>query len=103
MTTRLQCHAPLVDLPYVNGRKTIQTMTDKRSGAWELIPGPSTLREILYALTQVAPQEFVQEQQRVRTHRRRFRMHTHSAKQSKAQLKDLARRWKMLPADDVPK
>jgi len=75
----------------------------QRSGAWELIPGPSTLRETVHALTQVAPREFQQEQQRVQTHRRRFRMHTRSAKQSDAQLKDLVRRWKMLPADKVPK
>lgn len=75
----------------------------QRSGAWELIPGPSTLRETVHALTQVAPQEFEQEQQRVCTHRRRFRMHTRSAKHSDAQLKDLVRRWKMLPADNVPK
>lgn len=75
----------------------------QRTGAWELIPGPSTLRETVHALTQVAPQEFEQEQQRVRTHRRRFRMHTRSVKQSNAQLKDLVRRWKMLPADNAPK
>ena len=75
----------------------------QRSGAWELIPGPSTLRETIQALTQVAPQEFEQEQQRVRTHRRRFRMHTRSTKQADAQLKDLVRRWKMLPLDNVPK
>jgi hypothetical protein len=75
----------------------------QRSGAWELIPGPSTLRETVQALTQVAPQEFEQEQQRVQTHRRRFRMHTRSTKQSDAQLKDLVRRWKKLPADNVPK
>ncbi len=75
----------------------------QRSGAWELIPGPSTLRETVHALTQVAPQEFEQEQQRVRTHRRRFRMHTRSPKQSDAQLKDLVRRWKMLSVDNVPK
>jgi len=72
----------------------------QRSGAWELIPGPSTLRETIQALTQVAPQEFEQEQQRVRTHRRRFRLHTRSAKQADAQLKDLVRRWKMLPASN---
>lgn len=75
----------------------------QRSGAWELIPGPSTLRETVQALTEVAPQEFKQEQQRVRTHRRRFRMHTRSTKQSAAQLKDLVHRWKMLASDNVPK
>jgi hypothetical protein len=75
----------------------------QRSGAWELIPGPSTLRETVHALTQVVPQEFEQEQQRVGMHRRRFRMHTRSAKRSDAQLKDLVHRWKMLPPDNVPK
>ena len=75
----------------------------QRSGAWELILGPSTLRETVHALTQVALQEFEQEQQRVRTHRRRFRMHTRSARQSDAQLKDLVRRWKLLSSDNVPK
>lgn len=75
----------------------------QRSGAWELIPGPSTLRETVHALTQVTPREFEQEQLRVRTHRRRFRMHTRSAKQSDAQLKNLVRRWRMLPSDNVPK
>jgi hypothetical protein len=75
----------------------------QRSGAWELIPGPSTLRETVQALTQVAPHEFQQEHARVRTHRRRFRMHTRSVKQAEAQLKDLVRRWKTFPADNVPK
>ena len=74
----------------------------QRSGAWELIPGPSTLRETIQVLTQVAPREFQREQQRVRMHRRRFRMHTRSVKQSDAQLKELVRRRKMLPADDPP-
>lgn len=74
-----------------------------RSGAWELIPGPSTLCETIQALAQVAPHEFQQEQERVRMHRRRFRMHTRSVKQADAQLKDLVRRWKNLPADNVPK
>ena len=44
----------------------------QRKGAWELIPGPSTLRETVQALTHVAPQEFEQEQQRVHTHRLGF-------------------------------
>jgi hypothetical protein len=75
----------------------------QRSGAWELIPGPSTLRETIQVLTQVAPHEFEQEQQRVQGHRHRFRMHTRSGKQARAQLKDVVRRWKMLPMDSPPK
>jgi ABC-type transporter Mla subunit MlaD len=75
----------------------------QRSGAWELIPGPNTLRETTEALSQVAAQDFAEEQQRVRGHRRRFRMHTRSARQAKAQLKDLVRRWKSLPATNPRK
>ncbi|MBI5034359.1 MAG: hypothetical protein HZB51_27875, partial [Chloroflexi bacterium] len=44
-----------------------------------------------------------EERERVQTHRQRFRMHTRSVKRSKAQLKDIVRRWKSLPVDDVPK
>lgn len=75
----------------------------QRSGAWELIPGLGTLRETIQAIARIQPPEFRSEQLRVQTHRRRFRMHTRSAKQSDAQLKKLVRRWKMLPADNVSK
>ncbi len=73
-----------------------------REGAWELIPGPGSLPETIEALSQVDYHEFLQEQQRVLTHRRRFRLHTRSAKQSQAQLKQLVRRWKALPATSGP-
>lgn len=75
----------------------------QRSGAWELIPGPSTLRETQEALAQVKSEDYQEERERVQTHRQRFRMHTRSVKRSKAQLKDIVRRWKSLPVDDVPK
>jgi hypothetical protein len=75
----------------------------QRQGAWELIPGPSTLRETVEALRQIEPQELEQEQLRVRFHRQRFRMHTRSPRQAAAQFKDLVRRWKKLPADNLPK
>jgi len=41
-----------------------------------------------------------QEQQRVRAHRDRFRLHTRSAKQAQAQLAQLADQWALLPAGD---
>ena len=57
-----------------------------REGAWELIPGPGSLFETIQAISQVDDNEFLQEQQRVLNHRRRFRLHTRSAKQSDAPL-----------------
>jgi hypothetical protein len=68
-----------------------------REGAWELIPGLNSLPETIEAIAQVEQQEFWQEQRRVQNHRQRFRLHTRSAKQSEAQLKDLVRRWRALP------
>jgi hypothetical protein len=73
-----------------------------REGAWELIPGLGTLAETVKAIAQVEPQEFLQEQRRVRAHRKRFRLHTRSTKQSQTQLKGLVRRWKALPATAPP-
>jgi len=73
-----------------------------REGAWELIPGLGSLSETIEAISQVATHELREEQQRVRTHRRRFRLHTRSAKQSQAQLKDLIHRWRALPAARAP-
>jgi hypothetical protein len=73
-----------------------------REGAWELIPGPGSLPETIQAISQVDDTEFQQEQQRVRSHRRRFRLHTRSAPQSDAQLKQLVKRWKALPATSGP-
>ena len=73
-----------------------------REGAWELIPGPGSLPETIEAISQVNYNEFRQEQERVLTHRRRFRLHTRSAKQSHAQLGQLVKQWKALPAISGP-
>jgi len=73
-----------------------------REGAWELIPGPGSLPETIEAISHVDDHEFLQEQQRVLTHRKRFRLHTRSAKQSQVQLKQLVKRWKALPATSGP-
>jgi hypothetical protein len=50
----------------------------QREGAWELIPRPDSLRDSIYALSHVDPDEFAQERERLRTHRARFRLHTRS-------------------------
>jgi hypothetical protein len=73
-----------------------------REGAWELIPGPGSLSETTQAISQVDYNEFLLEQQRVLIHRRRFRLHTRSAQQSDAQLKQLVKRWKALPVASGP-
>jgi hypothetical protein len=74
-----------------------------RDGAWELIPGPGSLPETIQAISQVDDTDFRQEHQRVRIHRRRFRLYTRSTKQSDAQLQQLVKRWKALPATSGPK
>jgi hypothetical protein len=74
-----------------------------REGAWELIPGRPTLSETVAALSQVDPQAFQQESARLRAHRAGFRVQTRSAKLSQRQLKNIIRRWKALPAAEVPK
>ncbi len=67
-----------------------------RQGAWELIPHPDSLSATVTALAQVDFDEFAQERKRIRNHRRRFRLHTRSPKQSQAQLAKLALRWDAL-------
>ncbi len=69
-----------------------------REGAWELIPGPASLAETIAAISQVEGQALRQEERRVQSHRARFRLHTRSVKHSQAQLKQLVRHWKALPA-----
>jgi hypothetical protein len=64
----------------------------QRDGAWELIPRPDSLPELENAFSQVNPDDFQLERQRVREHRRRFRLHTRSQKQSRTQLNLLEKR-----------
>jgi hypothetical protein len=82
------------------GQKGLVKRIIQREGAWELIPRPDSLRDTISALSHVDPDAFSQERQRIRQHRARFRLHTRSAKQSRAQLKQLEQRWKALPPLD---
>ena len=75
------------------GQKGLVRRILQRDGAWELIPRPISLEETVKALSLVDPAEFQQERQRVRQHRDRFRLHTRSAKQSRAQLNRIEQRW----------
>jgi rRNA maturation protein Nop10 len=82
------------------GQKGLVKRIIQREGAWELIPHPDSLRDTVSALSHVDPDDFSQERQRIRNHRARFRLHTRSAKRSRAQLKQLEQRWKTLPPID---
>jgi len=82
------------------GQKGLTRRIVQRAGAWELLPHPSTLADTVAALARVATADLRQEQQRVREHRGRFRLHTRSAKQAQAQLAQLVDRWALLPAGD---
>jgi hypothetical protein len=84
------------------GQKGLTRRLLQRAGAWELIPHPATLSETVTALSGVDTQELRQEQQRVRTHRNRFRLHTRSAKGSRTQLGHLEHRWIAIPAPSGP-
>ena len=83
------------------GQRGLAKRMIHRQGAWELIPRPGSLPDTVTALSQVDNQAFVQERQRLRNHRSRFRLHTRSATQSKAQLEQLAQRWSALYPDDT--
>ena len=83
------------------GQKGLVKRIIQREGAWELIPRPDSLRDTVSALSHVDSAEYSQERQRIRRHRARFRLHTRSAKQSRAQLKQLEHRWRVLPSIDT--
>ena len=82
------------------GQKGLTRRLLQREGAWELIPRPASLQEIQNALSQVDPVDFQKERQRVREHRRRFRLHIRSPKQSRAQLNQLEQRWTAIYSSD---
>jgi hypothetical protein len=82
------------------GQRGLVKRIIQREGAWELIPRPDSLRDTVSALSHIDPDDFSQERQRIRQHRARFRLHTRSAKRSRAQLKQLEQRWQALPPLD---
>lgn len=84
------------------GQKGLTKRILQREGAWELIPRPDSVEEIEIALAQVDPEDFLKERQRVREHRRRFRFHVRSLKQSQAQLNHLEQRWASTYSRDLP-
>ena len=75
------------------GQKGLTRRIIQRSGAWELLHRPASLKNTILAFNQIAPQDFKEERQRLRQHRDRFRLHTRSAKQSCLQLTKLEQCW----------
>ena len=78
----------LVNLQKVNTR--LEQLARDRSS---LTGDVRRQEETVKALSLVDPGEFQQERQRVWQHRKRFRLHTRSAKQSRAQLNRIEQRW----------
>lgn len=70
----------------------------QRIGAWELLPRPPTEAQCLDALRQVPPTQLAKEQQRLRQHRDRFRLHTRSTRRIDAQFDKLRQQWLSLAA-----
>ncbi len=85
------------------GQKGTRKRLILRSGAWELIPHPSSFAETVAVLSQTNIDEFCQERQRVREHRNRFTLHTRSVKQTRKQLEALKVRWLELPRENCEK
>lgn len=68
-----------------------------RSGAWELLGHPPSEAASLEAVRQIAPTDLADERQRLRQHQERFRLHTRSPRQTRAQLDRLEQEWLALP------
>jgi hypothetical protein len=75
------------------GQKGLTRRIIQRSGAWELLHRPASLKDTILAFNHIAQQDFMDERQRVHQHRDRFRLHTRSAKQSGLQLSKLEQHW----------
>lgn len=65
----------------------------QRTGAWELLPRCSTESQCVEALRQIEVSQLRIEQQRLRQHLARFRLHTRSDSQTQAQFDRLRQHW----------
>ena len=83
------------------GQKGLVRRILQRTGAWELIPRPPSLEDTVVALTKVDQNQFLQERQRLREHRQRFRLNTRSAKQADAQINRLKQQWAELHQSEL--
>ena len=65
----------------------------QRTGAWELLPRPPTEARCLTALRQIPIDQLAEEQNRLRHHQERFRLHTRSVRRLNAQFDKLREQW----------
>ena len=79
------------------GQKGRTGRTLQRQGAWELLPRPATEANLLDGLSQIPPEDLVQERQRFAQHRERFRLQSRSTRQTHMQFAQLRQRWAALP------
>jgi hypothetical protein len=75
------------------GQKGQTRRTLQRIGAWELLPRPPTEAHCLAALRHVPADQLAAEQQRLRQHRERFRLHTRSIRRVNVQFDQLRQQW----------
>jgi hypothetical protein len=80
-------------LLHTTGQKVLTRRIPQRSGAWELLHRPASLKETILAFKHIAQQDFMDERQGLQQYRDRFRLHTRSAKQSRLQLSKLEQPW----------
>ncbi len=81
------------------GQKGLSHRILQRTGAWELIPHPTSLQATIKAVSHVPPHDFHLERLRLLLHHHRFKFHTRSARQAQTQLLRLEQRWLALPPD----
>ena len=83
------------------GQKGQTRRTFHRLGAWELLPRPSSEAACVEALSHIPPKDFMQERQRVRQHRQRFRFQVRSLKGTNAQFERLRQQWRTAQKTDT--
>lgn len=76
-----------------SGQKGQTRRALQRLGAWELLPRFSTESQSVEALRQIDLAQLHKEQQRLRQHLARFRLHTRSDSQTSAQFDKLRQSW----------
>jgi len=81
----------------ITGQKGLTGRALQRQGAWELLPRPATEAKLLDGLSQIPPEDLVQERQRFAQHRERFRLQGRSTRQTQIQFAQLRQRWAALP------
>jgi hypothetical protein len=80
------------------GQQSLTRRILQRTGAWELLPQFPSEAAILAALRHLQPALLTQEQQRLRCHLARFRLHSRSGQHIDAQFNLLRQQWRAISA-----